>query len=164
MKRLHFSLARTMAIVAVLAVDCALLSTFSTGRTFYPEMLLFVPVLQIGLFRMVPRKGRVNPYWVGFELFGWAAVLAWYLGLSEPMGWCFQYGLTHLMTYLARHHTGLFHLLRPLVEADDLLMGVIASFLWGAVVSSPLVMVACLGGRLAAFRETRRTRVAAVPD
>jgi hypothetical protein len=106
----------------------------------------------------------VNPYWVGFELFGWAAVLAWYLGLSEPMGWFFQYCLTHLMAYLAKHHTGLFHLLRPLLEADDLLMGVIAIFLWGAVVSSPLVMVACLGGRLTAVRETRRTRVAAVPD
>src|SRR5947209_3314086 len=115
MKRFHLSLARTMAIVAVLAVDCALLSTFSTGSTFYPEMLLFVPVLQVGLFRMVPRQGRVKPYWVGFELFGWAAVLAWYLGLSEPMGWCFQYGLTHLTAYLAKHHTGLFHLLRPLV-------------------------------------------------
>jgi hypothetical protein len=164
MKRFHFSLARTMAIVAVLAVDCAFLSTFSAGRTFYPEMLLFVPVLQIGLFRMVPRQGRLKPYWVGFELFGWAAVLAWYLGLSWPMGRCFDYCVSHLVSYLAKHHTGLFHLLRPLFEADDLLMGVIAIFLWGAVVSSPLVMIACLGGRLAAIRDTRRSRIVAMPD
>jgi hypothetical protein len=164
MKRFHFSLARTMAIVAVLAVDCALLATFSAGRTFYPEMLLFVPVLQIGLFRLVPTQGRVRHYWVGFELFGWAAVLAWYLGLSWPMGRCFDYCLSHLVSYLAKHHTGLFHLLRPLFEADDLLMGVIAIFLWGAVVSSPLVVIACLGGRLAAIRDTRRSRIAAVPD
>jgi hypothetical protein len=68
------------------------------------------------------------------------------------------------VSYLAKHHTGLFHLLRPLFEADDLLMGVIAILLWGAVVSSPLVMIACLGGRLAAIRDTRRSRIAAVPD
>ena len=164
MKRFHVSLARTMAIVAVLAVDCALLSTFSAGRTFYPEMLLFVPVLQIGLFRLVPTQGRVRPLLgrVGTLRLGGCARLV--LGLSWPMGWCFDYCLSHLVSYLAKHHTGLFHLLRPLFEADDLLMGVIAIFIWGAGVSSPLVMIACLGGRLAAIRDTRRSRIAAVPD
>jgi hypothetical protein len=73
MNRCHFSLGRTMAIVAVLAVDCALRSS---GCTFYPEIVLFVPVLQIGLFRVVTRQGRLRRYWVRFELFGWAAVLA----------------------------------------------------------------------------------------
>jgi hypothetical protein len=161
MERFHFSLARTMAIVAVLAIDCALLST---GRAFYPEILLFVPILQIALFRMVPRQGRLRPYWVGFELFGWAAVLAWYLGLSRLMGRCFDYSLSHLMGYLSRHHPGLFDLLRPLFNGDGLLWGAIAILLWGAIVSSPLVMIACLGGQLAAIGETRRSRIAAGTD
>jgi hypothetical protein len=78
-------------------------------------------------------------------------VLAWYLGLSWPLGRCFDYCLYYLAGYPAKHYTGVFHLLRPLFEADDLLMGVIAIFLWGAIVSSPPVMIACIGGRLAAI-------------
>jgi hypothetical protein len=69
-RRFHLSLTPTMAVIAILAVDCAWLAP---GH-FYPEMLLFVPVLQFGLFRMAPGRGRVGSYWVGFQLFGWAAV------------------------------------------------------------------------------------------
>jgi hypothetical protein len=152
MKRIRLSLARIMAIVAVLAVDCALLSTC---HIFYPEMLLFVPGLQIGLFRMVPGRGRVKPYWVGFELFGWTGVLAWYFGLSGPMGRCFDYSLSHLVGFLAAHYPGLFHLLKPLFNGDGLLMEAIGILLWGAIVSSPLLLIACLGGRLTLIRATQ---------
>jgi len=53
----------------------------------------------------------------------------------------------YLMGFLAAHYPGLFHLVEPLVMlfmGDD--MGAIGILLWGVIVSSPLFMVACLGG------------------
>lgn len=160
MKRFHLSLARLMVVIGIMAVDCALLAR---GH-FYPEMLLFVPVLQFGLFRMFPGQGRVSPYWAGFELFGWTGVLAWYLGLSKSMGQSFDYALKHLVSYLSTRQTELFHQLRPLFDGEGFLMGVIAILLWGVIVSSPFVLFAFLGGRLVADYARRRSQAAMVSN
>ena len=71
----RLSIAKLMAVVAILAVDLAALA-----RTLpvipNPGLVIMVVILQVGLFRMVSRSGSKRAFWIGFEAFGWAYVLA----------------------------------------------------------------------------------------
>jgi hypothetical protein len=92
------SLAWAMAMVAFIAADLAALrpalpleiSIFWTSspwsrmreREFLPPdfpnlgLVVMVLVLEIGMFRMVAWKGGERTFWLGFEVAGWACVLA----------------------------------------------------------------------------------------
>ena len=39
-------------------------------------LVVFIVVLEIGLFRIVSRRGAARAFWVGFEVAGWACVIA----------------------------------------------------------------------------------------
>ncbi len=92
------SLTWSMVVIAVIAADLAALrptfpleiSIFWTSypwsvlreREFLPPnfpnlgLVVMVLVLEIGLFRLVARKGGERIFWLGFEVAGWACVLA----------------------------------------------------------------------------------------
>jgi hypothetical protein len=69
------SVAWLMAIVAILAVDFAALS-LTRPAIPNPGLALMVAILELGLFLTVARRGPALAFWVGFEAFGWAYVLA----------------------------------------------------------------------------------------
>jgi hypothetical protein len=92
------SLVWAMALIAVIAADLGALrpffplqiSIFSTSypwsvlreREFLPPnfpnlgLVVVILVLEIGLFRMVSRQGGERTFWLGFEVAGWAGVIA----------------------------------------------------------------------------------------
>jgi hypothetical protein len=91
------SLTWAMALIAIIAADFGALRPFfplqiSIFWTSYPWSVLrerdFLPpnfpnlglavmilVLEIGLFRMVSRRGGEQTFWLGFEIAGWACVI-----------------------------------------------------------------------------------------
>jgi hypothetical protein len=90
------SLAWAMAVIAVIAADFAALRPsfpldisifwnsypWSVIRELLPPrfpnlgLVVMVLVLEIGLFRMVWRQGGERTFWVGFQVAGWACVVA----------------------------------------------------------------------------------------
>jgi hypothetical protein len=64
-----------MAIVAVIAMDLAALAA-TLPRIPNPGLALMVVILEVGLFRVADRRGADRAFWIGFESFGWAYVLA----------------------------------------------------------------------------------------
>jgi hypothetical protein len=91
------SLAWTMVLIAVIAADLAAMrpvfpleiSIFWNSypwsvmreRKFLPPRFpnlglgMMILVLEIGLFRMVSRRGGERTFWLGFEVAGWACVI-----------------------------------------------------------------------------------------
>lgn len=147
----RFSIARLMVGVALVACDCAMLGTGHID----PALLVTIPVLQVGLFRVLPRRGAVRPFWAGFEGFGWAAVVLYYAVLRRPMFLAFDRGLFGVARLLAPRWPGLVRWLDWLLVGDGLLFGVWA---WGAVLGFPLLVAAYLGGLLARRRACRKER------
>ncbi|MBX6312043.1 MAG: hypothetical protein IRY99_03855 [Isosphaeraceae bacterium] len=76
MLRSRRSIARLMAAIVLIALDCAALRL--TAPVIYPAHCLMVVVLEVGLFRLVSRRGAIRPFWVGFEVVGWAWVIGGY--------------------------------------------------------------------------------------
>jgi|GEM_PF-5263336 len=94
----RLSLAWVLALIAVIAADLAALRPFfpleiSIFWTSHPWSVLrereFLPprfpnlgfvfmalVLEVGLFRIAARQGVERMFWIGFEVAGWACVLA----------------------------------------------------------------------------------------
>jgi hypothetical protein len=68
---------RVMIAVAIIAIDLAYLQ----GRIDI-NFLVAVPVLQVGLFRVVSSRGALSRFWLGFELFGWIGVIVFQLGVG----------------------------------------------------------------------------------
>jgi hypothetical protein len=138
MSRSRISLARLMAIVAILAVDCALM----VPGYFDLVLLTAVPILQIGLFRMVLPGGGFQAFWVGFEVFGWAGSLALYLGRQSLYRYILI-GCSHALSLLPVTQRGSFH---------DVVLDLLA---W-LVACSSLLLAALMGGRLASLWASHR--------
>ena len=75
MKRPSMTIARWMGVTAVLAVNAALVRAFVVQEMFCGGILIFV-ALQVGLWCLLRSQGRVRRFWMGFEVFGVASVLA----------------------------------------------------------------------------------------
>ena len=71
----RMSIAKLMIIVAILAIDLATLCR-TLPRIPNPGLVLMVAILEVGLSLAVARYGPARAFWVGFEAFGWAYVLA----------------------------------------------------------------------------------------
>ncbi len=67
---------RVMSAIAIIAIDLAYLQ----NGLIHLYLLSAAPVLQVALFRVVSSRGVIRPFWVGFETFGWAGVIALRLG------------------------------------------------------------------------------------
>jgi hypothetical protein len=130
MKRFRISLARVMAIVAVVAVDCAMIAPgyFDSG------LIAVVPILQVGLFRMVRSRGGLRLFWVGFEAFGWSGTLAYYVLRRPIWGYLSEVHPYVLSLLPARHHGSYFNGYVFIVEI--------------LLICIPLVMLALIGGCL----------------
>jgi hypothetical protein len=68
------SLGWTMAVIAIIAVDLAVLRAYFPAIP-NPGLVLTVVVLEVGLFRGASRRGEARAFWVGFEVSGWLYVL-----------------------------------------------------------------------------------------
>ena len=73
----HDSLAAMMAVVAVIAINCFMLAMTDGGG-----VLLILMALNVGLVRWWRGRGRGRRFWLGFEVAGLVAVLA-YIGLMQ---------------------------------------------------------------------------------
>jgi hypothetical protein len=182
MRRPRLSIARLMAGVVIVTLDCAAL------RAAFPVLdlvfLVIVPVLEVGLFRMVSRRGRLCPlyvrrtksdsvgsrgfplkwcvknpgrqhsrFWVGFEAFGWSAVLVYAAGLRRPLNAGFGLGLIGAIRLCTPHLPGVARWLDFLFPGDGLPLGLL---LMAALLGSPMLLLALLGGLLAGRVEPRR--------
>jgi hypothetical protein len=145
MKRSRVSIARLMGVVAAVALNCAMLRS----GLIDPGLLLMVPLLEVGLFRMISSRGKIRPYWVGFEVVGGAATLAYYAGLRDSMGIGLMRGLTHLTNWLQPTHPGFARGLFSLFMGDNLVIGM---WLEALILGLPMLLLALLGGRLARRR------------
>jgi hypothetical protein len=150
MRRPRLSIARLMAVVLIIALDCAAL------RAAFPVLdvafLVVVPVLEVGLFRMISRRGRVHPFWVGFEASGWAAVLAYATILRWPITRAFDVLLVAAIRFCTPRVPGVAHGLDYLFRGDGILLGLLPL---ATLLGLPMLLPALIGGRLA-DRMTRR--------
>jgi len=64
-----------MAVIAFIAADLAALRAI-LPRIPNPGIVIMILVLEVGLFRMVSRRGVARTFWFGFEVAGWAYVIA----------------------------------------------------------------------------------------
>jgi hypothetical protein len=78
--RLRFSIASLMAVVLCVAVNIAALRwLLSLPPVWLAGLLLTVPLLEVGVWRLVRRNGRARAFWAGFVACGMAATstFAW---------------------------------------------------------------------------------------
>ena len=83
MKRLSFSIAEMMVIVAVVSLDCLVIRMARWGPAT-PYLVFGGPLMQIalviGLLLMFRRRRRMEkpyPFLVGFEVVGWISLLSY---------------------------------------------------------------------------------------
>jgi hypothetical protein len=166
MRRPRFSIAGLMAIVVLAALDCAAFRALTgprnglAGNLFAYGVLPMANILAFGLPPLPgwrPGRGELHPFWGGFEVFGWAALLLSSAGAILTPGLMASYTET---------------VLGPLGPAFDRMGYDPQSPAWllaealvlGSVLLLPLLLVALLGGWLSSrFRvkvviERRRTR------
>jgi hypothetical protein len=74
MKPRRLTIARWMGLIAVLSVNAALVRAFVVQEMFIGGIAMFM-VLQLGLLCFLRSRGRHRHFWLGFEVFGMAAVL-----------------------------------------------------------------------------------------
>ena len=58
-----------MAVIAFIAADLAALRAI-LPRIPNPGIVVMILVLEVGLFRMVSRRGAARTFWFGFEIAG----------------------------------------------------------------------------------------------
>lgn len=71
------TIAGMMAVVVFVALDCFALRT----PEFYIGVCLIGVVMQVGLFAVLRSRGRRRRFWIGFEMTGLGALLAY-------VAWC----------------------------------------------------------------------------
>ena len=74
MKPRRLTTARWMGLIAILAVNAALVRAFVVQEMFIGGILMFI-VLQLGLLCLLRSRGRQRRFWLGFEVSGMAAIL-----------------------------------------------------------------------------------------
>lgn len=113
MLRIRFSNARIMIIVAIVAVDCALLRVTSTGgrddgsMAQATSLLIMSNILALGFFRILARRGERHPFLTGFVGSGLVGMLI-YLGCCyntsvRQAQQAVQGSCASLISYLPRH-------------------------------------------------------------
>jgi hypothetical protein len=130
--------------VSVIAVDLALLR----GPVDL-NLLVAVPVLQAGLLRVVSTRGTIRPFWVGFEAFGWAGVVAIRLGAGRLWYPFVEERIIDVIRVIEASRPGLGRPVGAFVLGDDTLVGLIPI---SSVAGLPVLLLALLGGRLVSRR------------
>src|SRR5262249_39556357 len=74
MTRPRLTIARWMALIAILAVNAALIRAFVVDEMFIGGILIII-ALQLGLCCLLRSEGSVRRFWLGFEVAGMASVL-----------------------------------------------------------------------------------------
>ncbi len=75
MRRPRFTIAQSMGLAAVFAVNAALVRAFVVEEMFYGGILIFI-ALQAGFWCLLHSRCRARSFWLGFEISGALAVLA----------------------------------------------------------------------------------------
>ncbi len=73
-----------MAWVGIIAADLAALRAI-LPLIPNPGLVVMILVLEVGLFRMVSHQGAARAFWFGFEVAGWAYVVA--CSVFAKAGW-----------------------------------------------------------------------------
>ena len=150
------SLRRLMIVVAIIAVDLGYLQ-----RGININLLVAVPVLQVGLFWVVSSRGTIRPFWVGFEILGWAGVIVFLLGMGE-LWLCFlDRQLNDFVTRIERTHPSVARVVATVLLCEgtpikDTLPGLLPEALFAGM---PILIVALIGGAIAAWHAVRLDRV-----
>jgi hypothetical protein len=151
MKRPRFSIAGSMLAVAIVAIPLALTGSVLAGRPMlgleYSLDMGVLPgaiALGIGLASILLRGGRCGPFAVGFQVAGWAAVVAYVACCRvcpEFMNSPYVYYVNDIEPYILD------------TDYQELyaLGLVLSGFLWG----TPQLLVALAGGGLAALAAPR---------
>jgi hypothetical protein len=141
-KRPSFSIAETMVIIAIVAVDCLVLRVTPANLTLIYVIVGGAPVqsaLVTGLITMFRRRGQMekpNPFLIGFEVVGW-------IGLLIYVAFCFQ-----APESIDQH---VFHVLGPLLDASGFQRFSSPDMIWRltlimSLVSAPQLAAALLAG------------------
>lgn len=87
MKPPRFSVAKLMAVVSLVAVNLAAARALISYDLFLlTGIALPLLTLQVGLHRVICRRGRVRPFWAGFIACGLGAIMSFYWALAFPNG------------------------------------------------------------------------------
>jgi hypothetical protein len=131
----RISIAGMMAVVAVVALDCFVLA-MTDGR----GVLLVGLSLTIGFVCWWCGRGKARRFWLGFEVAGLAAVLAYigFIQISDEL-------ILQWPTYLFNHAPYVSGLWASLAAGKSQIAGLV---FFEVSYGLPMLLIACLGGVL----------------
>lgn len=110
MRRPQFTIARSMGLIAILAVNAALVRALVVDEMFYGVLLIFI-ALQFGLWRLPRSRGRLRRFWWGFEQTRRAVLKERSIGVSDQGT---EHGGPRRETFQRRSIGEAFHILTEL--------------------------------------------------
>jgi hypothetical protein len=155
MCRSRISIAHIMVAVAFIAVDLFILRRDAIDLS----LLVAVPVLEIGLLRVISSRGIVRPYRLGFVVLGWAGVVAFWLGVGSLWYPYIEEQIILALQAIEIRHPDVVRSIATVLWLEntpfkDTLPGLVP---FSLVAGLPIFVLALIGGRLAAWRAGRQT-------
>jgi hypothetical protein len=143
----RMTIRRAMLAVALIAVDLAYLQ-----GSININLLVAVPVLQVRLFSVVSSRGVIRPFWMGFELFGWAGVVVLMLGVGPLWFGFLDQQLNDAVTRIALSRPDVACVLATVLFCEgtpikDTIPGLLPEAL---IAGMPILLSAIIGGLIAA--------------
>lgn len=159
MRTRSMTIRRVMLAVALIAVDLAYLQ----GNV---NFLVAVPVLQVGLFSAVSSRGVIRPFWMGFEMGGWAGVIVYLLGVGPLWFRFLDQQLNDAVTRIERSHPDVAGVLATVLLCEgtpiqDTTPGLLPEALLAGM---PILLLAIIGGLIATCPVFQRGRLRPSPS
>ncbi len=152
---------RVMSAIAIIAIDLAYLQQ----GVFHLYLLIAVPVLQTGLFWVVSSRGVIRPFWVGFEMFGWAGVIAFRLGVGTLWYRFYDGRINDVLNAIAHRRPDVARAVVTVLFCEgtpiqDTIPGLLPESL---IAGMPILFLALIGGLIAACPVIQRGRLRTSP-
>jgi hypothetical protein len=152
----RMTIRHVMIVVAIIALD---LGYLQGGINI--NLLVAVPVLQLRIFHLVSPRGTIRPFWVGFEILGWAGVIVFLLGAGE-LWFCFlDQQLNDAVTKIEHTRPGVAKAIATVLLCEgtpikDTLPGLLPESM---IAGMPILILALFGGLFAAWPVLRLDRL-----
>lgn len=146
---------RVMGAIAIIALDLAYIR-----GAIDVNLLIAVPALQVGLFRVVSSRGVIRPFWVGFEIFGWVGVIAFRLGGGPLWYRIYDERINDLLNVIAHRRPDVARAIVTVLFCEgtpiqDTIPGLLPE---SVIAGMPILFLAVIGGLIAACPVMQRGR------
>ena len=161
MRILRTTIRRFLFVVVLVAADLAYIR-----GPINVNFLIAAPVLQVCLFKVVSSCGSIHTFWIGFGVFGWAGVIVLLSGIGPLWFGFLDRWLNDGIGSIIESHPGAGRALAMVILKEAHLsdwrhaLGLLPESL---IAGMPILIFASMGGLLAVFLASRRSRTERTP-